>query len=183
MAVFGGGAVGLSAILAAKLSSPACLVLVDNSQAKLDMIPKELLEGVHVVNSADKSPDEVAAEVKKLSPAGTGMDFTLDCVGNDAVILAAHAALDKLGMLLNIGSGGGAKPQYTIGKHLNLGATARGTHQGDSVPRVMIPYMIQLWKRGMFPFDKLLTTFKFEELHKALDEVHAGTVIKPVLVV
>lgn len=183
IAVFGGGAVGLSAILAAKLSNPACLVLVDNSQTKLDMIPKALLDGVHTVNSANKSPEVVAAEIKKLSPLGSGMDFTLDGVGNDAVILAAHAALDKLGMLLNIGSGATAKPQYTIAKHLIMGATSRGTHQGDSVPRVMIPHLIGLWRRGIFPFDKLLTTFKFEKLHDALDEIHAGRVIKPLLVV
>ena len=147
------------------------------------MIPKELLEGVHIVNSMDKSPEDVAAEIKRLSPTGSGMDFTLDCVGNDAVIMAAHAALDKLGMLLNVGSGSASNPQYTIAKHLVMGATARGTHQGDSVPRIMIPRLIQLWKEGMFPFDKLLTTFEFEKLHDALDEVHAGRVIKPLLVV
>lgn len=183
IAVFGGGAVGLSAVLAAKLVSPACLVLVDNSQTKLDMIPKELLSGVHVVNPTDKSPEEVAAELKKLTPSGLGMDYALDCVGNEAVVLTAHAALDKLGTLLNVGSSATAKPQYLINQHLVKGITARGTHQGDSVSRVMVPRLIELWRQGRFPFDKLLTSFKFEELHKALDETHAGRAIKPLLVV
>lgn len=180
--VFGAGAVGMSAILAAKLTTPVCLVLVDNSQAKLDMLPKELVKGVHTLNSADKTPEDVANELKNLTTGGAGMDVALDCVGNDAVILAAHACLDKLGILLNVGSSATAKPQYLASKHLVMGITARGTHQGDSVTRVMIPHLIGLWRDGKFPFEKLLTEYKFEDLHKAFDETHAGRVIKPLLV-
>jgi aryl-alcohol dehydrogenase len=35
---------------------------------------------------------------------------------------------------------------------------------------------------GKFPFDKLLTFYEFEELHRAIQEVKEGKVIKPVLV-
>ena len=34
---------------------------------------------------------------------------------------------------------------------------------------------------GKFPFDSLLSYYKFEDLKQALDDVHAGKVIKPVL--
>ena len=162
IAIFGGGAVGLSAILAAKLTSPACLVLVDNSQTKLDMIPKELLEGVHLVNSADKSPEDVAAELKKLTPSGAGMDFAMDGVGHENVLLAAHLSLDKLGTALIVGGSPTAKQQTKIENHLVNGLTTRGMHQGDSVPRVMLPHLIKLWRAGKFPFDKLLKKFKFD---------------------
>lgn len=182
VAIFGGGAVGLSAILAAKLTSPACLVLVDNSKTKLDMIPKELVEGVHLVNSADKTPEEVAAELKKLTPGGVGMDFAMDGVGHEAVLLAAHLSLDKLGTALIVGGSPTAKIQAMIEGHLVNGLTTRGMHQGDSVPRVMLPHLVKLWKDGKFPFDKLLTKFAFEDLHKALEEMHKGKVIKPLLV-
>ena len=183
IAVFGGGAVGLSAILAAKLTSPSCLVLVDNSQTKLDMIPKALLEGVHTVNSSNKTPEEIATELKKLTPFGAGMDFTMDGVGNESVLLAAHLSLDKLGTALIVGGSPTAKQQTKIENHLVNGLTTRGMHQGDSVPRVMLPQLIKLWRAGKFPFDQLLTEFKFDELHKALDEMHQGKVIKPLLVV
>ncbi|KAK4548555.1 hypothetical protein LTR36_009465 [Oleoguttula mirabilis] len=182
IAIFGGGAVGLSAMLAAKLTSPACLVLVDNSQTKLDMIPRELLEGVHAVNSSNKSSEDLAAELRALTPRGAGMDFAMDGVGHEAVLLAAHLCLDKLGTALIVGGSPTAKISAAIEGHLVKGLTTRGMHQGDSVPRVMLPRLIQLWKDGKFPFDKLLTMYKFEELHKALDEMHQGQVIKPVLV-
>lgn len=41
--------------------------------------------------------------------------------------------------------------------------------------------MIQLWRDGKFPFDSLLSYYRFEELHKALEDVHSGKIIKPVL--
>lgn len=181
--MFGGGAVGLSAITAAKLTSPALVVLADNSQTKLDMIPSEILNGVHTVNTANKSPEDIAAELKKLTPTGLGMDYAIDGVGNENVVLAAHLSLDKLGTMLIVGGSPTAKLSPKIEGHLVGGLTTRGTHQGDSVSRVMIPHLVQLWRAGKFPFDKFLTTFRFEELQKALDETHAGRVIKPLLVV
>nr|POE56665.1 aryl-alcohol dehydrogenase [Quercus suber] len=180
--VFGGGAVGLSAILAAKLTSPASLVLVENSQAKLDMLPKAVLQGVQVINSSKLSQDEIATNLKELTPSGMGMDYALDCVGNEQIILAAHASLDKLGTLLVVGSSAEARLGILTGQHLVKGANIRGTHNGDSVPRIMIPYLISLWRSGKFPFDMLLTHFRFEELEKAMEQVRKGEVIKPLLV-
>lgn len=41
--------------------------------------------------------------------------------------------------------------------------------------------MIELWRKGKFPFDGLLTYYPFEELDRALEDVAAGRVVKPVL--
>lgn len=183
IAIFGAGAVGLSAILAARLTSPAVLVLIDNSSAKLDMIPKELLEGVHCIDSSNLQPEEVAAKLRELSPDGRGMDIALDCAGHEAVLAAAHDGLAKCGVLVQVGGSEVAKAGFVLSKHLIKGVSYRGTHQGDSVPRIAIPDMIALWRKGKFPFDKMLSTFEFGELDKAMKEAHDGKVIKPVLVV
>ena len=181
--IFGAGAVGLSAVMAAKLSSPALLVLVDNSAYKLSMIPEAILDGVELVDSSTlSSPGELAAKIKSLKPDGRGMDFAVECTGNEAVNIEAHECLDKLGMLINVGSSAGAKAGYTIPAQLVKGITTRGTHQGDSVARVMVPRMIELWRQRKFPFDKLLSRYGFEELGKALEDLKGGRVVKPVLV-
>jgi aryl-alcohol dehydrogenase len=182
IAVFGGGAVGLSAIMAARLTKPAVIVLVDNSDAKLEMIPKQLLKGVTVVNSRELSHDELVAKLKSLTPNNRGLDYALDGVGHEAVLNAAYESLDKMGTVLVVGGSPTAQPKYRVERSLVNGIMIRGTHQGDSVPRIMIPSLIQMWRDGSFPFDQLLTQFKFEDLHKALDEMHAGKVIKPLLV-
>ena len=181
IAVWGGGAVGLSAIMAAKLTSPACLVLIDNSEAKLATIAQELLKGVHIINSSDLKAGSVANKLRGLSPDGQGMDYALDCVGNEAVVIEAHDSLTMLGTLITCGSSATATAGFKLVSQLAKGITYRGTHQGDSVPRVMIPHLISLWRQGLFPFDKLLTTFAFEDLAKALEETHAGRAIKPLL--
>lgn len=184
IAIFGGGGVGLSAVLAAQLTDPGCIILVDNSQTKLDMIPKSILgPETKLINSAGKTNDETAAELRALTPNSQGVDYALDCVGNTEIIKTAHAALDKLGMLVTIGSG---SPQmvagFTLGQHVVKGITHRGTHQGDSVARKMVPKLLRMYAEGNFPFDQLLTEFRFEDMETALAEMKKGTVIKPLLV-
>ncbi|KAK3676315.1 hypothetical protein LTR78_003589 [Recurvomyces mirabilis] len=168
--VFGGGAVGLSAIAAARPTKPECLVLVDNSSVKLNMIPKELLEGVTVLDSSTLPHEDLVSKLKSL---------TLD--GNEAVATAAYECLDKMGMVMNIGGSATAQPKYAVERNLVNGLTIRGTHQGDSVPRDMIPKLIEMWREGKFPFDKLLTPFRFEGLKHAMAEMHAGRAIKAIL--
>ncbi|KAK5657548.1 hypothetical protein OQA88_3121 [Cercophora sp. LCS_1] len=72
--------------------------------------------------------------------------------------------------------------QVTASEHLGRGITFKGTHQGDSVPHVFIPFLIDLWRQGKFPFDKLLTYYKFDQLQQAMQDIKDGKVIKPVLV-
>lgn len=175
---------GLSALLAAQLTSPSCVVLVDNSQAKLDMIPKSILgPNSHLYSSAGKSNEEIAMELRGLTPGGYGLDYALDCVGNENVIKTGHAALDKLGTLVTIGSGADSNVAgYSLAQHLVKGIHHRGTHQGDAVPRDMIPKLFGMWKEGQFPFDRLLAEFRFEDMEEAMGEMKKGNVIKPVLV-
>lgn len=175
----------MAALLAAQLTDPACIVLIDNLQAKLDIIPKSILgANTHLYNSGNKSNDQIASDLRALTPGGHGMEYALDCVGHEDVLIAGHAALDKLGTLVTIGSGAADNvAAYSIAQHLTKGVVHRGTHQGDSVPRDTIPKLFGMWKEGQFPFEKLLTQFKFEDIDNALEEMHMGKVIKPVLVI
>ena len=62
-----------------------------------------------------------------------------------------------------------------------FGRSVRGIIEGDSVPRVFIPRLIDLYKQGRFPFDKLISTYPFTEINQAVEDVESGKVIKPVL--
>lgn len=148
------------------------------------MIPKSILNpNTHLHNSAGQSYGEVAAEVRKLTPSGHGFDFALDCVGNSDVVRAGHAALDKLGLLVTIGSGSDSNVAgYSLSQHLVKGICHRGTHQGDSVPRCMVPKLLALSRDGQFPFEQLLSKFGFEDMENALTGMKKGSIIKPLLV-
>jgi aryl-alcohol dehydrogenase len=62
-----------------------------------------------------------------------------------------------------------------------FGRSLRGIIEGDSVPDVFIPRLIDLYKQGRFPFDKLVTYYDFEVINKAVEDTEQGKVIKAVL--
>ncbi|MBN2122889.1 MAG: NAD(P)-dependent alcohol dehydrogenase, partial [Deltaproteobacteria bacterium] len=61
------------------------------------------------------------------------------------------------------------------------GRTVRGVIEGDAIPELFIPKLIELYKQGRFPFDRMITYYPFEEINKAVEDMEKGRVIKPVL--
>jgi aryl-alcohol dehydrogenase len=57
-----------------------------------------------------------------------------------------------------------------------------GICEGDSVPPLFIPRLIDLYAAGLFPLDRLVTEFKLQEINEAVEAVEHGDVIKAVLV-
>ena len=57
-----------------------------------------------------------------------------------------------------------------------------GVVEGYSLPQLFIPKLIDYYRAGKFPFDKMITYYKFEDINKAFEDIHAGKVTKAVLV-
>ena len=53
---------------------------------------------------------------------------------------------------------------------------------GDAVPRDFIPQMIQWYRDGKFPIEKLVTFLPVADFPTALKGVETGEMVKPVLV-
>ena len=53
--------------------------------------------------------------------------------------------------------------------------------EGDAIPKLFIPKLIEYYKDGLFPFDRLLKFYPFEEINRAFKESHEGKCIKAVL--
>ncbi|KAK0712631.1 chaperonin 10-like protein, partial [Lasiosphaeria miniovina] len=183
--IFGAGSVGLAACLAARLTSPARLAVVDNSAAKLAMLPACVRDAAtHLVDSsalAGGGDGEFVEKLKGLTPGGRGFDFVLDCVGSGDLVRVGHLALKSRGTIIAVGGSQDMALQVPMRDHLTKGISFRGTHQGDSVPAVSIPFMIDLWRQGKFPFDELLTFYEFDQFYQAVQDMKDGKVIKPVL--
>jgi aryl-alcohol dehydrogenase len=63
------------------------------------------------------------------------------------------------------------------------GKSLRGVIQGDSVSKTFIPKLIDLWQRGQFPFDELITEYHgIDNLNAAAQAMSKGEVIKPVVI-
>ena len=63
------------------------------------------------------------------------------------------------------------------------GKTIRGIVEGEVDPLVFIPTLLEHYKNGNFPFDRLITTYPFDQINEAIDAQHRGECVKPVLVV
>jgi aryl-alcohol dehydrogenase len=61
------------------------------------------------------------------------------------------------------------------------GRKLQGILGGSANPQLFIPLMIDYWRAGRFPFDRLITPFAFAEIDKAWRACEAGEVIKPIL--
>ena len=64
---------------------------------------------------------------------------------------------------------------------LSKGARFQFILAGSSTPRIMLPQLINWYKQGRFPFDRLVKTFDFADINVAFAEAVAGRAIKPVL--
>ena len=64
---------------------------------------------------------------------------------------------------------------------LHGGRSLRGLIGGDAAPQVAIPMLLEFWRQGRFPMDRLITSFDFDAIGSAFDAIHHARVIKPVL--
>lgn len=61
------------------------------------------------------------------------------------------------------------------------GRTLRGIIEGDAVPDVFIPQLIDLFRQGRFPFDVLIRTYSWKDFNKAVEDSETGRVVKAVI--
>ncbi|MDX1522939.1 MAG: NAD(P)-dependent alcohol dehydrogenase, partial [Anaerolineae bacterium] len=65
--------------------------------------------------------------------------------------------------------------------YLLFGRSLQGIVQGDSVPDVFIPRLIDLYMQGRFPFDRLISFYPLSAINQACKDAQTGKAIKPVL--
>jgi aryl-alcohol dehydrogenase len=61
------------------------------------------------------------------------------------------------------------------------GRTIMGIIEGDSVPDLFIPKLVELYSQGRFPFDRLIGFYPFEDINRAVQDMESGKVIKAIL--
>jgi len=64
---------------------------------------------------------------------------------------------------------------------LAAGKNIMGILEGDAVPQLLLPRLIELWRQDRFPFDRLIRTYPFSEITAAEADAASGATIKPVL--
>lgn len=177
IAVFGAGAVGDSAILAAVIAGCTTIIAVDVVPARLELARE--LGATHTVNP--KEVDALAA-IQQITD-GRGVNYAVDTTGVPAVFRQMTDALATLGHGVLVGAAAlGVEATIDIGSRLPVGITVTTVVEGDSVPPSFIPLLIDLYQQGRFPFDKLVKQYPLDAINQAFADSEAGITLKPVVV-
>ncbi|WP_371775617.1 NAD(P)-dependent alcohol dehydrogenase [Streptomyces sp. NBC_01438] len=175
-AVTGAGAVGLAAIMAARVAGCSTVIAVDLHDSRLDLAKE--LGATHTVNSRG---GDVPAELMRIT-GGKGVNYILDTTAVPAVLGALPQALAVRGTLALVGSAlAGTEVPFEIGASLPKGWTFKTIIQGGAVPQLFIPRMVDLWEQGRFPFDKLIKHYAFADINTAFADSASGATVKPVV--
>jgi aryl-alcohol dehydrogenase len=175
VAIFGAGAVGLSAAMASVVAGAARVIVVDPHRGRLDLAQRMGATDV-VVAGAD------SVETIMELTGGTGVDFAVESTGLPDVMADAFGVLAPLGRatILGIASPGARVSIDAFG--LLLGRTVTGSVVGHQAPALMIQRVLDLNAQGRFPFEWMNHSYPVADIATAVADVHSGSTIKAVLV-
>lgn len=175
IAIFGAGSVGLSAVMAARIAGCSTIIAVDRNAGRLGIAAE--LGATHTINA---QVDDAVTTIRGVTK-GRGVHYSVECTGVPAVLRQAVDALRACGACASLGV---ASHQAEAQLHMNgflLGKTLRGVTEGDSVAQRFIPQLIDWWRDGTFPFDRLVSYFSLAQLNDAAAACASGLAIKAIV--
>jgi aryl-alcohol dehydrogenase len=175
LAVFGVGAVGLSALMAAKVAGCTPLIAVDVHAHRLELARE--LGATHTIDV--NACTDLAAVIREASAGG--VHYAIDTSAAPKALREAIESLMPGGTCVLLGSArAGTEAAFEM-PFLQQGRVVRGVVQGDSVPREFIPKLVDLMLEGKFPLEKMIKFYDLADINRAAEESSAGVAIKPVL--
>jgi len=172
--ISGAGPVGIAAIMAAKVAGCGVIAVTERHATRLAAAAE--FGATHVFDA--NSGESVYADLAALCP--DGFDAVIDTTGVQAVITQLVPLLAPLRTMVLLAPGLSVtlplSPMMSGGR--NVCAHASGHISSD----VFVPRMIEWYREGRFPIDRLVTRYAFDQLNEACEAAEHGTVIKPVIV-
>ena len=157
--VLGVGAVGLAAVMAAKLRNADAIVALDRLETRLRC-------------AGELGATQTLSDARQIAQLPM-LDAVIDTTGEHGLIQAAWRRLRRGGTLALLTGGGVVKFSHD--------RRILSVIQGDAVPQQFIPYLIEQWCNGRFPFERLLRFYPFAAINQALAAAQRGEAIKAVI--
>ncbi|ENY77366.1 benzyl alcohol dehydrogenase [Pseudomonas putida TRO1] len=160
--------------MAAVVAGCTKIIVVDVKENRLKLADE--LGATHVINAASSDPVEKIKEI-----CAGGVPYVLETSGLPSVLqqaILSSAIGGEIGIV-------GAPPMgATIPVDINFllfNRKLRGIVEGQSISDIFIPRLVELYRQGKFPFDKLLKFYSFDEINQAAEDSENGITLKPVL--
>ncbi|QQT46635.1 Aryl-alcohol dehydrogenase [Sphingobacterium multivorum] len=176
IAVTGVGPVGLSAIMAAKAAGCSIIIAIDINDDRLAFAKD--LGATDTVNS--KTYPETAKYIREnIAPAG--LHHAVDTTAINPVINQLVKAMKVNGTVYTVGvmkAGGKLEIDYMP---FSLGISIKAVVEGDSLPDLFIPKLIQMYQDGIFPFDKMVKFYTLDQINEAVEDAEKGKTLKAII--
>lgn len=174
IAVFGVGSVGMSAVMAAKLAACTTIIAVDIAEKRLELARE--LGATHTLNPTE---GDLLAALREIG--GGGLDRSIEASGRPEILRIAVDCLNTSGQCGVVGAPPiGVEASFDV-TDIVLGRTIKGAPNGDTVGVVVIPQLIELQRAGLYPFERLITIYEFNELNQAVEDIENGLIVKAVV--
>ncbi|HEY3696494.1 NAD(P)-dependent alcohol dehydrogenase [Phenylobacterium sp.] len=174
--ILGGGTVGLAAVMGAAIQACSQIIVVEPHAARRALALE--LGATHAIDPAAEV--ELSAAIRAIEPHG--VDYALDTTGRPEILAAAMQSLGSKGALAIVGVPPADAPvPGDLRTLLMMGQTVRGVIEGDSEPAVFLPQLIEHWRAGRLPLEKLVRTFPLAAINEAVAAQHRGDCVKVVL--
>jgi aryl-alcohol dehydrogenase len=162
--------------MAARIVGATTIIGIDMKPARLQLARE--LGATHTINASETGASEEIARI-----TGSGVDFALETTGSPSVFRTAVEATVPTGETGIVGAPAfGTEVALDVNSILVTGRRIRGIVEGDSVPRLFIPDLIELWRQGSFPVERIIRTYDFDQIELAVGDAESGDAVKPVLV-
>ena len=165
LAVFGAGAVGLAAVMAARIAGCRTIVAVDPHDNRRALARE--LGATDVFHPSVELPMAV--------------DASIEAAGSPEALRRAVDCLAPLGVCCLVGSARKGVEAALEMAQLQHGRMLRGCIQGDAPPQAFFPRLFGEWRAGRLPVERLIGLYDWRDINLAVADAEAGRVVKPVL--
>jgi aryl-alcohol dehydrogenase len=173
LAVFGAGGVGLSAVMAARLVGAARIIAVDPVASR-----RALALALGATDVVDPTAGDPVAAIGEVVPRGVDISFNTTTLPEVYTQALDCLAMRGMAGFVTAPRGEWAPHMYRM---LSGGRTMKGILGGDAKPSLFLPMLVEYWRQGRFPFDRLITFYPFADIATAFQDTASGKTIKPVL--
>jgi alcohol dehydrogenase len=173
VAIFGGGGVGLMALLATAVVGAKAIV-VDPVASKREMATS--LGAFATVDSAAADPAE---QIRSLT-GGRGADYVIEASGAISAFESAIASSAAGATIVAVGiPSGAARAKISPAMLVGGDRTVRGSFMGSAVPQRDIPRYIELWRAGRLPVERIVSgTIGLDGVNEAMDQLASGHALR-----
>jgi S-(hydroxymethyl)glutathione dehydrogenase/alcohol dehydrogenase len=170
VAVFGAGGVGLNVIQGAALAGAARIIAVDRRPAALELARR--FGATDTLDASAPETDDPARAVRKLT--GGGVDYAFEVIGLPETIAQAWESLAPGGRAVVVGLTP-PRTSVTLRADFLSEKALLGCILGSSVPRVDVPRVLDLYRRGRLKLDELATRrYPLAQVNEALAALHGA---------